>query len=79
MTIDALTAMIGRTYSADKNATALITHASYFHLLHQLLSCFSEICKTGREDLFWKVADGVMKVLLVYKFADTFPRESVLE
>jgi hypothetical protein len=72
-TFDTLATMIARTYTLETSASALITHDTYFKLLKLMLTC------DCRDDLFWQQQRTLTSLLLVYKFADAFPRETVIE
>jgi len=68
--------MISRTYSLDTPASFIITHAVYFRLLQFLIDAFPT---TLDNDARWQVQQTVTTLLLVYKYADMLPRETVLQ
>jgi hypothetical protein len=67
--------MISRTYSLDTPASFIITHAVYFKLLQFLMDAFK---MTHDNNARWQVQQTVTTLLLVYKYADMLPRETVL-
>jgi hypothetical protein len=77
--LSSINTMISRTYTVDQCASALITHPAYLSLLKKLMGTFSQICSDSDNLHFWKAQDTITRLLLVYKFADTFPREFILE
>lgn len=76
--LECLNTLLRRTYNINSEASPIITHKSFTTLLHLLLTKFSDLCELNETKFFWTLQDTIIRLLLVYKFAD-FPRECLLD
>ena len=76
--LNCLNILLRRTYNINSEASPIITHKSFTTLVHMLLTKFSDLCELNESKFFWTLQDTIIRLLLVYKFAD-FPRECLLD